>query len=353
VPDIGGGNSWAYRGYTFHEHLPEFGLINMNGRMYDPILGRMLSPDNYVQAPNSSQSYNRYSYVMNNPLKYNDPSGEIWQVFRAINEGFQYVEQKLNGNSNYKYNGNYVSSGTTGNEWYNDPNIVAGKNGMPIGPYGEYNVYGGYGNYVPQIGGGNHEDASGAVYSLEYNTLSIDDIYHTMPGGEEVLQYKGGVISVNGYYKEISAGMAWGDIEQAMKDNEMLMTAVSTSTFFADLTFTVNASQTFKYGQGAVSAADLTTDFSKFFKGASKAMGKANIIVSSATTVFSYYKIGRDISNGDPVNPWDVSDAVVGTAGVTGSAIVMGTAAANFWNPVGWGLALGATGYFIYRAVAD
>lgn len=71
------GFEWLTRGYTGHEHLPEFGLINMNGRMYDPILGRMLSPDNYVQSPFNTQSYNRYSYVINNPLKYIDPSGEV------------------------------------------------------------------------------------------------------------------------------------------------------------------------------------------------------------------------------------------------------------------------------------
>lgn len=69
--------SWLWRGYTTHEHLPEFALINMNGRMYDPILGRMLSVDNYVQDATSTQAYNRYSYVWNNPLKYTDPSGEI------------------------------------------------------------------------------------------------------------------------------------------------------------------------------------------------------------------------------------------------------------------------------------
>lgn len=60
--------------------LPEFGLINMNGRMYDPLLGRFLSPDNYVQLPDLSQSFNRYSYCLNNPLKYTDPSGEVWWV---------------------------------------------------------------------------------------------------------------------------------------------------------------------------------------------------------------------------------------------------------------------------------
>ena len=66
------------RGYTGHEMLPEYGLINMNGRLYDPQLGRFLSPDNYVQMPDFSQSFNRYSYCINNPLKYTDPDGEIF-----------------------------------------------------------------------------------------------------------------------------------------------------------------------------------------------------------------------------------------------------------------------------------
>ena len=65
------------RGYTGHEHLPHFDLINMNGRVYDPILGRMLSPDIYIQDPLFSQSYNRYSYCWNNPLRYTDPSGDV------------------------------------------------------------------------------------------------------------------------------------------------------------------------------------------------------------------------------------------------------------------------------------
>jgi len=63
------------RGFTGHEHLYVFGLINMNGRVYDPILGRMLSPDNYVQAPDNTQNLNRYSYCMNNPLVFVDPDG--------------------------------------------------------------------------------------------------------------------------------------------------------------------------------------------------------------------------------------------------------------------------------------
>jgi RHS repeat-associated protein len=70
-----------HRGYTGHEHLPEFGLINMNGRMYDPILGRFLSPDPFVQMPDFSQNFNRYAYCLNNPFKYTDPSGENWKYY--------------------------------------------------------------------------------------------------------------------------------------------------------------------------------------------------------------------------------------------------------------------------------
>lgn len=50
----------------------------MNARMYDPTTSRFLSPDNYVQSATNSQNFNRYSYCMNNPLKYTDQSGEFW-----------------------------------------------------------------------------------------------------------------------------------------------------------------------------------------------------------------------------------------------------------------------------------
>lgn len=66
------------RGYCGHEHMQELGLINMNARLYDPYLGRFLSPDNYVQLPDFSQSFNCYSYCLNNPMKYTDPEGNFF-----------------------------------------------------------------------------------------------------------------------------------------------------------------------------------------------------------------------------------------------------------------------------------
>ena len=63
------------------EIYDEFGLINMNGRVYDPVIARFLSPDGYIQAPGLTQNYNGDIYCLNNPLIYTDPSGElIWLI---------------------------------------------------------------------------------------------------------------------------------------------------------------------------------------------------------------------------------------------------------------------------------
>lgn len=64
------------RGFTGHEHYDRFKIINANARLYDPVIGRFFSPDPFVQAPDFSQNYNRYSYCLNNPVMYSDPNGE-------------------------------------------------------------------------------------------------------------------------------------------------------------------------------------------------------------------------------------------------------------------------------------
>ena len=69
---------FSERGYTAHKHVDSMGLIHMNGRVYDPVIARFLSADPIIQAPSNLQSLNRYSYVINNPLSYTDPSGYGW-----------------------------------------------------------------------------------------------------------------------------------------------------------------------------------------------------------------------------------------------------------------------------------
>jgi RHS repeat-associated protein len=105
----GAGGLLLDRGYTGHEHLLSFGIIHMNGRLYDPKLHRFLQPDNFVQEPFNTQNYNRYGYCWNNPLKYTDPSGEwFWMAFAvgaivgAVSGGAAYAAQAIKtGNWNW------------------------------------------------------------------------------------------------------------------------------------------------------------------------------------------------------------------------------------------------------------
>jgi RHS repeat-associated protein len=76
----------THRGFTGHEMLDAVGLVHMGGRIYDPITARFLSPDPFVQSPDNLQNLNRYSYVLNNPLSFTDPSGFF---FKSIGKFFK------------------------------------------------------------------------------------------------------------------------------------------------------------------------------------------------------------------------------------------------------------------------
>ena len=77
--------------FTGHEDLGELGLIHMNGRLYDPAIGRFLSADPTIQYADDMQNYNRYSYINNNPLSATDPSGYGFfsSIFKGIKKLFK------------------------------------------------------------------------------------------------------------------------------------------------------------------------------------------------------------------------------------------------------------------------
>jgi len=74
------------RGFSDHEMIASVGLVNMNARIYDPELGRMMSADPVIDSIFVSQVLNRYSYVGNNPLSITDMSGYSWlsSLFRSV-----------------------------------------------------------------------------------------------------------------------------------------------------------------------------------------------------------------------------------------------------------------------------
>lgn len=174
------------RGFTGHEHLDEFNLINMNGRVYDPILGRFLSPDNYVQMPGYTQNLNRYSYALNNPLVFTDPDGENLIAFiigaivgaylggTATND-WQWNPGKWNYENPETYFGIVVGglAGGLGGQWMFGPEgVLAGGTTLNVSLGATYeNVVGAFANF--SIGGG-----SGiTLETLSYLTLAGGGAY--------------------------------------------------------------------------------------------------------------------------------------------------------------------------------
>lgn len=117
------------RGYCGHEHIRVFRLINMNARLYDPALGRFISPDPYVQDATLPQNYNGYAYCLNNPLRYIDRDGEFWQVIVGAVVG--------------AYIGGIISNGGELNPLAWDYNSAGTYLGIGFGSlFGYYTVYG-------------------------------------------------------------------------------------------------------------------------------------------------------------------------------------------------------------------
>lgn len=167
---FGGSNSaFTLRGYTFHEHLEMVGLINMNARLYDPILGRVLSPDNYAQDPSNTQSFNRYSYCWNNPTKYIDPDGNFitWSLSRSgasigfnftptgvpLGLGFNFgwsngFSTGIYGEVGYRYGGTGFGSGATASQdiSYNFKHNTWSTT-TSVGAYGSFGAFNGGASY--------------------------------------------------------------------------------------------------------------------------------------------------------------------------------------------------------------
>lgn len=127
---------WLNRGYTGHEHLDEFQLINMNGRMYDPGIASMLSPDPFVQEPTNTQNFNRYNYVMNNPLKYIDPEGYQIQDYGPDIDVGDPNHKKITyyDDGPYQYCLDCLPMDNNGSPWPSDQNLTNLDHSSPGSP---------------------------------------------------------------------------------------------------------------------------------------------------------------------------------------------------------------------------
>ncbi len=131
------------RGYTGHENIDELGLVHMNGRIYDPEIGKFLSADPTLQFPESTQGYNRYAYAGNNPLTFTDPSGfSFWRalavfvgVVMLILQQYEFMNAIVGflGTANYEFiAGSLIATGLV-----RPPKAMTTTGGQPRdGPYG-------------------------------------------------------------------------------------------------------------------------------------------------------------------------------------------------------------------------
>ncbi|MFZ5497238.1 MAG: FG-GAP-like repeat-containing protein [Verrucomicrobiota bacterium] len=136
--------SSSTRGFTDHEMLTDFGLIHMNGRVYDPVLGRFLSSDPFIDGADDAQGYNRYSYVGNNPLGATDPTGYFSLkkllnkvISDIINIVVRFIVWKLTGNLELARTLGDIA-GAYANSLLNDSSINPAFKAGAIGPQYTY-----------------------------------------------------------------------------------------------------------------------------------------------------------------------------------------------------------------------
>ena len=223
------------RGYTGHEHLPQFGLINMNARLYDPALGRFLSPDPFVKNPFSSQGFNRFSYAMNNPMSYIDRDGQFpWLVFLIV-AAFMYLDNAHNntphnkdagnpgnwawnptswnstivGNVGYNTGGNWTFSGGIGNP--NGLIPVMGYNtqygpGVGVNNYGSTSMY--YPGYENRVNNAIEQGANNAFNNARTSSWTTTGLSTGTAVSSEVLysKYFGTWFGKNGKFYDQSWG---------------------------------------------------------------------------------------------------------------------------------------------------
>jgi RHS repeat-associated protein len=209
---------FADRGFTGHEYLSYFNLYNMNGRLYDPLVGRFLNVDNNIQNPTFTQNYNRYSYCLNNPLKYTDLSGN--------NTYKQYMDDTY-GEGNYWYRGQ--APGT----WGGGSGSSGGGGGSAGGSYGGSTNYGrpGQSQNGTGVNGIYYDWYSGTYRSTDYgnsevgwgysyNTISSHgDTWQRVDayvGSGDVLAYKGTIWKYVPGSETMPAGQGDGFLDKGL-----------------------------------------------------------------------------------------------------------------------------------------
>lgn len=156
-------NRGTDRGFTGHEHLDDIGLVHMNGRLYDAAIGRFMSADPHVTKPDVLQNYDRYSYVLNNPLNATDPTGfDSDPLLEDTQESVAWATKWHNGASN---GGQIDQRAVTASTQFLSASVSVTEGQVQV-QSGSAALYGGeldYGNGVVVAGGAFGKDLEGGI----------------------------------------------------------------------------------------------------------------------------------------------------------------------------------------------
>jgi RHS repeat-associated protein len=313
-------NAYKYNGKEYQDELA-LNEYDMDMRDYDPATARWTGID-----PVTHFSESPYCFAANNPVFYNDPSGADYALDWANNQVYYILS--VGSSSNWGQ-----SAGNMPNPYDKGVGSAWGDGGLlPSTLYG----------------------ASAVSFLQGFASIWHEGSIDATPDfiGNDFVNQLG---SVNlGYWEKV------GNFSN---------TVAGYASFAGEITNHNWANASFKYGQrinGVVYSADALTNANR----ASSILwgsrfAKIGVVTNVIGVGFSVNNIVNDYQNGNPINNWDIADATVGTiataSGVASIAIgagysvaaSLGTAAFLVSNPVGWGIAIGATAYFTYRIISE
>jgi len=322
--------------------------------LYDPLLGRFLSPDPVIQAPGNSQSYNRYSYCLNNPLIYTDPSGYV----SSSGQCYQDNANDGTGNGLGVHMSNFHSSYDV--DWGNYANYATGGwgSGTFIGNTGggsesaAYSSVSGYNSsfnfsgmqfYMNSYTGAIKYYNNNAIGSFLFSEppLLINKISHYFtPNSGSGLLYDKNAYYLNKSQLSIRERYDAGGSNNNMNEYNVpkgfdittkMISAAGSSGFVK--------SSLIEYATRGTKVVGDLSKYSKLFK-------NAGIFGSTLGVVSSSANMWKDYSNGENINIKDASDFAVGLASLV-ATIFLAT------NPVGIIICGGAAIYFTGRLLYD
>jgi RHS repeat-associated protein len=221
-------NKGTDRGFTGHEHLDDVGLIHMNGRIFDPMIGRFLQGDPLIQAADNLQNFDRYAYCMNNPLTCTDPSGHSWlsrswhklwrnSSFRLVASIAVAIALGPAGGANYLFSVESIM-GQAAIAGFASGGVATGTVKGAIQGSFSAAVFAGVGNYlagVDVVGGTAHDVATSTLMQNGISNPLVGVSLHAVAGCVTSAA-SGGKCGPGALSAAVSKGLGVGDVTKSM-----------------------------------------------------------------------------------------------------------------------------------------